>query len=152
MRVKLGKVYDQTVTVINKLDAKDSSQKQDEYFKHVFNHCMWSLVTTRDVDINGVVTIGTSHRVQIAENVDYLPYKEWVNADHEKVFTVRAGDYVVLGEVTEEITASTIRKVIPLYEPDAFQVQSFRDATKGEGFDHSTSGILRFIEPYVIEG
>lgn len=152
MRVNLGKIYNQTVTVINKLDARDSSQKQDEYFIHVFDHCMWSLVTTRTVEGDGTVTIGTSHRVQIAENVDYLPYKEWINSDHETVFTVRAGDYVVLGEVTEEVTAANIKKVIQLYEPEAFQVQTFRDATKKEGFDHSTDGIMRFTEPYVIEG
>lgn len=152
MRANLGRLYNETVTLINKLDAKESQLKQDEYYKHVFHHCMWSLVTTRSVAPDGTVTIGTSHRVQIAENVDYVPYKEWATSDHESVFTVRAGDYVVLGEVTEEVTSSTLRKVIAAYEPEAFQIQTFRDATKGEGFAHSTNGVLRFTEPYIIEG
>lgn len=152
MRANLGAIYDKTVTVINKLDARDSALKQDEYFKHEIDHVMWSLVTTRSVAQDGTVTIGTSHRVQIPESESYVPYKKWVGTDHQSVFTVRAGDYVVLGSVAEEVSAATIKKVIAQYEPEAFQVQTFRDATKGDGFTHSTKGVRRFIEPYIIEG
>lgn len=152
MRADLGQIYDKTVTVINRLDAKDGGTTYDTYYKHTLPQCMWSLVTTRNVEADGTVTIGTSHRVQIPENPDYMPYKLWVGSDKNKSFTVRAGDYVVLGEVEDEITASNIRKVIAKYEPEAFQVQSFRDATKGAGFNHSVRGIRRFFEPYIIEG
>lgn len=152
MRANLGQIYDKTVTVINKLDAKDGGLRQDTYFKHTFDHCMWSLVTSRNIDMDGTVTIATSHRVQIPENEDYRPYPEWIRGDHESTFTVRAGDYVVLGEVTEEVTAENIKKIMQKYEPEAFQVQTFRNATKGEGFTHSTAGIMRFAESYMIEG
>lgn len=151
MRANLGQIYDKTVTVINRLDAKDGGTQYDTFYACVIPNVMWSLVTTRTVDTNGTVTIGTSHRVQIPENEQYHPYKEWATNPGEG-FTISTGDYVVLGEVSEEITASNIRKVIAKYEPDAFQVQSFRNATKGDGFTHSTRGIRRFIEPYIIEG
>lgn len=153
MRADLGQIYDDTITVINKLDAKDSLLKEDGYYKTVINHCMWSVRTERSVSDNGTVNIGTVHQVQIPESENYMPYRDWKKAENRNdAFTLRTGDYVVKGEVTEEVTAANIKKVINQYEPDAFQIQSFRDATKGDGFTHSTSGILRFAEVYYVEG
>lgn len=150
MQADLGKIYDDTITVINKLDATDSALKQDAYYKTVIDHCMWVDRVTRTVQADGVVSIAVVHQVQIPESSDYLPYKEW-KVDRDG-FTLRAGDYIVKGEVTEDITASTLRKIINYYEPDAFQIQAFRDATKGDGFTHSTAGIMRFAEVYYVEG
>lgn len=150
MRANLGRIYNTTITVLNKLDAKDSSQKMDEYKPTVIQHCMWSLVTSRTVQADGTVLIGTSHRVQIPEDALYRPYKEW-KKDLEG-FTIRTGDYIVKGRIIEEVTTANYKSIIKQYEPDAFEVQTFRDATKGEGFEHSIKGINRFIEPYVIEG
>lgn len=154
MRVDLGKVYDQTITIVNKIDAKDSASKLDAFEKHVLHGCMWSLKTVRTVAEDGTVRIGTSHTVQIPESISYLPYKEWVRLeDRDSRFTIRTDDYIALGEVWEIIdSATTLRKVMANYEPDAFQVRAFRDATKGEGFEHSTAGAMRFAEPYIIEG
>lgn len=153
MRVDLGKVYDDTITVINKLDAKDAALKQDMYYKTVLEHCMWASKVQRDVLDDGSVSVGVSHQVQIPESESYLPYREWRLAERrEKSFTVREGDYVILGRVEEEVTASTVKSIVKLYEPEAFQIQAFRDATKGEGFTHSTDGALRFAEVYYIEG
>lgn len=151
MQVDLDKIYDETITVINKLDAKDAVLKQDAYYKTVLNHCMWSDNLTRNVDSDGTVTVGVAHQVQIPESENYLPYNEW-NTNREDAFTLRAGDYVVKGEVAEDVTASTIKSVVKSYEPDAFQIQAFRDATKGEGFDHTNNGIMRFSEVYYVEG
>lgn len=153
MRVNLGEIYSQKITIINKLDAKDSSEKMDSYFKHEIDRCMWEVQTVRTVEESGTVTVGTSHIVQIPEDADYLPYKEWAKLeDRGDFFTIRNGDYVVKGEVAEEVNATNIRKVIDIYEPEAFQVQTFRDATKKDGFVHATKGIKRFLEPYIIEG
>lgn len=153
MRVDLGKLYDHTITVINKLEAKDAALKQDAYYKTVLHHCMWSVRTTRTVQSDGTVSIGTVHTVQIPESANYLPYREWRKADNrEESFTLRTGDHIALGEVTEDITATTLKKVMNLYEPDSFQIQTFRDATKGDGFQHSTAGVMRFAEVYYVEG
>lgn len=153
MRINLGKVYNEVITIINKIDAKDSEEKMDSFVKHQLEGCMWSIRTQREVQTDGTVTVGTSHIVQIPEDAEYLPYKEWVKLeDKNNNFTISAGDYVIKGIVEEDITASNIRSVVKKYEPDAFQVQMFRDATKGEGFEHSTAGIMRFVEPYIIEG
>lgn len=153
MHVDLGTLYNDTITVINKLDARDATLKEDAYFKHTLNGCMWSETSQRAVSSDGTVDIGTVFRVQIPENPFYLPYKEWCKqgnrSDH---FTVSHGDYIVLGEVEEEITAANLNKVMRLYEPNAFQVQHFRDLTHGEGMEHSTAGVMRFAEVLYIEG
>lgn len=153
MRADLGAIYDDTITVINKLDAKNSALKQDTYYKTVLKHCMWSVKEARTVQSDGTVNIGIVHRVQIPESENYLPYREWRKVENRnEAFTLRTGDYVVLGEVEETITSSNLKATMNLYEPDAFQIQSFRDATKGTGFDHSTEGIMRFAEVYYVEG
>lgn len=154
MYADLGAIYDDTITVINKLDAKDSALRQDVYYATVIPHCMWSVKTVRQVDSNGDVNIGTVHQVQIPESENYQPYREW-KKDRDtrtEAFTLRTGDYIIKGEVTDDVTASTIKAIVRDYEPDAFQIQTFRDATKGEGFEHSTDGIMRFTEVYYCEG
>lgn len=153
MRADLGRIYDETITVVNKLDAKDSALKQDSYFVTTLEHCMWADKVSRTVQQDGTVNIATSHQVQIPEAENYMPYREWRKAEtRADSFTLRAGDYVIRGKVEEPISASTIKNVVKLYEPDAFQIQAFRDATKGQGFDHSTDGIMRFAEVYYVEG
>lgn len=153
MHADLGKIYDDVITVVNKLDAKDSALKQDSYFVTVIEHCMWSDKVTRSVQSDGTVNIATSHQVQIPEAENYMPYREWRKAEvRDDSFTLRTGDYVIRGKVEEDITASTLKNVVKLYEPDVFQIQAFRDATKGEGFEHSTDGVMRFAEVYYVEG
>lgn len=151
MRADLGAIYDDTITVINKLDGYDSLLKEDSWYKTVLKHCMWGVKAVRSVSDDGTVIVDMTHQVQIPESEDYRPYREWKNAPTDG-FTISTGDYIVRGEVIEDITTSNIRKVMDKYEPDAFQVQAFRDATKGNGFDHSTDGILRFAEVYYVEG
>lgn len=150
MRANLGKIYNETITIINRLDARDSKQKTDEYFTTVLKNCMWSLVTTRTVQTDGTVIIGTSHRVQIPENASYSQYKDW--KENQDGFTIRTGDYVIRGELNESINSGNYRNIIKQYEPDAFEIQTFRDATKGDGFEHSIAGVNRFLEPYILEG
>lgn len=149
MWADLDALYRDTVTIVNRRDAKDAGVPFDEYRKTVLTGCMWSSTSQRTVQSDGTVSVGTVHRVQIPESPDYLPYREWV-AD-PRGFTVRSGDFVVKGEVAEEIDASNAKRVLALYEPDAFQVQHFRDLTKREGLSRG-GGVERFAEVYYLEG
>ena len=150
MLAELGAIYDETLTVVNRLDAKDSDSKQDSYRKTVLHGCMWYGQSTRQVQQDGTVQIGTVHRVQIPESADYSPYKEWSKS--LEGFTLRQGDYIVRGEVVEELDAATVKRVMASYEPEVFQVQHFRDLTKREGLFNTPEGIMRFAECYYVEG
>lgn len=151
MLANLSAIYDQTLTVINRVDAKDAGERQDSYQATVLHGCMWSDTSTRTVQSDGTVSIGTVHRVQIPESGSYAPYREWLKS-REGRFTVREGDYVVKGEVDEEVDASNVKRIVAEREPDAFQVQHFRNLTKGDGLSHSRRGALRFAECYYLEG
>lgn len=150
MLAELGTIYNETLTVVNRLDAKDSEAKQDSYVKTVLTGCMWYAQATRTVQQDGTVRIGTVHRVQIPSSSEYKPYKEW--AKDPKGFTLRQGDYVVRGVVEEELEAATAKRILAAYEPEVFQVQHFRDLSKGEGLFNTPEGILRFAECYYVEG
>lgn len=150
MRVDLDALYHDTVTIINRLDAKDAGVSSDVYKVTVLHDCMWIADDAETVTGTGTVDIGTTFKVQVPKTADYRPYHQWKN--DQEGFTVRAGDYVVLGEVTEEVTASTVKKVVAKHEPDSFIVQHFRDATKPQGLTYSPTGVMRFAEMLYIEG
>ena len=153
MLADLDAIYNETVTVLNRLDARDAGAKQDSYHATVVHGCMWDATATRSVQSDGTVLVGTVHRLQIPESDAYVPYREWSRLEDTRGrFTLRHGDYVVRGEVTEDVDASNVRQVVAAYEPDAFQVQHFRDLTRRNGLHHSGAGVLRFAECYYVEG
>lgn len=152
MHVDTDTIYRDTITVLNKLDARDATLKQDAWYKTVLQDCMWTELVTRSVGADGTVNIGSSFRIQIPEKNNYLPYKQWITpANRDSYFTVSLGDYVILGEVSEEITPETLREIVKKYEPQACQVKSFRDLTNS-GIHSSTQGLMRFAEILSIEG
>ena len=60
----------------------------------------------------------------IPKNKEYRPYNEWMQ-DLEG-FTFSTGDYIVKGEVIEDIiTPNNIRSVIEKYKPNAFEIRFF---------------------------
>lgn len=167
MRVDLGELYNQTVTVVNRLDARDTPLRQDVYYATVLDGCMWSQKQVRTVQDDGTVVLGVTHVVQVPESDRFLPYNDWasetkvapVGVDGDEggtpfvpPFTARLGDYVFKGEVEEPVDATALKKLVSRHEPDVFQIQSFRDLTHGPGMSHGTSGIMRFAECYVLEG
>lgn len=153
MQANLGAIYNETLTVVNRLDARDSADKQDEYHATVLTGCMWSATATHTVQSDGTVVVGTVHRVQIPEQANFLPYRAWSGLDDKSdYFTLRQGDYVVRGVISETLDPATAKKTLASYEPDVFQIQHFRDLSKREGFIHSNEGVLRFAECYYLEG
>lgn len=128
MRVDLPKMYGQTVTVINKLDARDSTLGKDTYYTQVIDSALWSAQVSRTVDTEGTVQIGRSVKCHVADCSEYLPYDEWKSAENrDDYFTVRTGDYIVLGTVDGDVTASTISDIRKAKGQDFMQVQAFRD-------------------------
>lgn len=128
MRVDLHKMYGQTVTVINKLSARDASLGADAYYTQVIDSALWSSQISRTVDAEGTVQIGQSVKVHIADRSEYLPYDEWKAAgNRDAYFTMRVGDYIALGTIDGEVTASTMPSIIKAKGSDIMQVQAFRD-------------------------
>ena len=79
---------------------------------------------------NGVY-IGTYITVLIPFNDDYLNYREWKKLDDKSgKFTMSSGDYIVLGDVEEEITAQNVVAVIKEYEGFSCMVKHIKKPHK----------------------
>lgn len=153
MRIDANSYLDQTITVINKLDAKDAALTADAYYKTVVSG-VWSAKSVRTVLGTGDVAVATTVNMQFADTSNYLPYREWSKAaNRESMWTLREGDYVVRGEVTEDIsTATALKKAMAAHEPDAVQVQSVQDKTRDVGLSYGDAGVMRYATGVFAEG
>lgn len=153
MRLDASSYLDQTLTVINKLDAKDAGIAADAYYKTEL-HGVWSAKSVRTVLGTGDVAVATTVNMQFADTSHYMPYREWSKAaDRESMWTLREGDHVVRGEVTEDIsTATALKKAIAAHEPDAVQVQAIQDKTRETGLDYVDAGVMRYATGVFAEG
>lgn len=117
-----------TVTILNRRDGLDSTDYLDAWKKTVLLGCFWTgqqTIGTSGQEVNE----GGSYLLRVPQSENYRPYREW-KADMEG-FTFSTGDYIIRGEVVEEITAETVQSVVEKYRPDAFEVQLFKDNTDG---------------------
>lgn len=121
-----------TITVLNKLDGKDSPDHIDRWKKAVLHNCAWSEDQTQASSVE--IGVGASYLVRVPASKDYRPYREWA-ADMEG-FTFSPGDYIIKGEVSQEVTAETVLAVVDNCRPAAFQVTLFRDNTGTGYLDH----------------
>lgn len=131
--------FDYTITVLNKLAAKDSATKLDVWKSTVLHNCAWSGKAERSMDGNNA-TVGNVFVVRVPKSADYHPYNEW--KETMDGFTFSTGDYIIRGEVTEEVTPSTVQDIVNRHKPEAFIVKMFQDNT----------GTVEALEHYHIEG
>lgn len=117
-----------TVTVLNKRAGRDSADYLDSWKKTVLRDCFWAGQRTQGRS-GQEVHQGASYVLRVPQYPEYRPYLDW-KTDMEG-FTFSPGDYIILGEVAEEITPETVQAVVERYRPDAFEVQLFKDNTVG---------------------
>lgn len=153
MRIDANSYLDQTLTVINKLDAKDAALTADAYYKTVVSG-VWSAKSVRTVLGSGDVAVATTVIMQFADTSNYLPYREWSKAaNRESMWTLREGDHVVRGIVAEDVsTATALKKAMAAHEPAAVQVQSVHDKTRDVGLSYGDAGVMRYATGVFAEG
>ena len=89
----------------------------DKWYKYTVDNAVWYEQSARNSGGNGVY-IGTYITVLIPFNDNYVDYRDWRHLTEEErqdKFTMSSGDYIVLGEVTEEINASNVVAVMNDY-------------------------------------
>lgn len=123
----LKNIYNQKVTILNKLKKSDSSTGLDVWYKTVIEDAAWYARVERTVS-GGSVLIGSYVRCLIPYHEEYLTYGEWRKLDNpEGKFTMSSGDYIVLGEVEEEITPQNIVSIMTKYDPSVCSVKHFEE-------------------------
>ena len=136
--VKILPTFRHTITVLNKRDGRDSPYHLDAWKKTVLRQCAWKQTETQSqpgrlsdaVEINK----GEDYLVRVPPSTEYQPYSAW--KDTMEGFTFSPGDYVIKGEITDEVTAETVQSIVSQHRPDAFEVRLFRDNTGTGYLDH----------------
>ena len=116
-------MYDQTVTIVNKLKKADSGvgATTDTYKKTVINTAELHKKSVRSVS-GSTVSLGETEIVLIPFNstfndviIPYLPYETW-KTDTSKGFTMETGDIVFYGTLSETPTSSNISTLKSTYK------------------------------------
>lgn len=111
------RLFDKTVTILSMVRGTAEQQYKDQWYKYVVPNCMWQYSRIRTV--SGItVSYGNDITVRIPKEetdklgIEFMRYADWSKADagidRTKYFTVDSTSYVILGEVTEEVTSSNI--------------------------------------------
>ncbi len=119
----LENIYNQRVTILNKLKRTDNKTGVDVWRKSTVDDVVWYTKSARSAGSSSVF-IGTYITVLFPFNSRYLPYMEWKKpGNQEEHFTMSSGDYIILGDVPENITANNIIKVLEGYGENVCQVK-----------------------------
>lgn len=119
----LENIYNQRVTILNKLKRTDNKTGVDVWRKSIVDDVVWYTKSARSAGSSSVF-IGTYITVLFPFNSRYLPYMEWKKpGNQEEHFTMSSGDYIILGDVPENITANNIIKVLEQYGENVCQVK-----------------------------
>ena len=119
----LENIYNKRVTILNKLKRIDSKTGVDVWRKSIVDDVVWYTKSARSAGSSSVF-IGTYITVLFPFNSRYLPYMEWKKpGNQDEHFTMSSGDYIILGDVPENITANNIIKVLEQYGENVCQVK-----------------------------
>ena len=119
----LENIYNQRVTILNTLKRTDSKTGVDVWRKSIVDDVVWYTKSSRSAGSSSVF-IGTYITVLFPFNSRYLPYMEWKKpGNQDEHFTMSSGDYIILGDVPENITANNIIKVLEQYGENVCQVK-----------------------------
>lgn len=123
MRNSEYNLYCEKITILNKIKGKDREDGKDLWLKHVYDSAAWTSKSTSGVSGTTVI-LGTKVIVLLSDLTNYKPYKEFHKfEDYGGYFTISLNDYIVLGDIHEDIDSTNITKVLSKYEPDVMKVQ-----------------------------
>ena len=95
--------------------------------------------------MNGnVVSMGQAFTILIPFTGKYLPYREWKKLpDKIGYYTLSEQDVIILGEVTEDVTAQNITQIKNDYEPDTCDIRSIEQTQQKftSNFEFRVSGV-----------
>ncbi len=108
-------IYNETVTILNKLKRSDGDTGQDVWYKTILTDVAWYRDSARSAG-NHDVYIGSYITILVPFHEEYVDYLEWKNLKNkEDFYTMSTGDYVIRGVVEEEIDANNVVKTLDKY-------------------------------------
>ena len=123
----LKNIYNQKITILNKLNRVDSLTGLDVWYKTVIDDAAWYKSVERGVTTTSVV-ISPFIKVEIPFHDNFLPYDEWKqNGMQVGNYTMSANDYIVLGEVEEDINAQNVVATMKKYGENVCTVKFHKE-------------------------
>lgn len=119
--------WTQTVTVLSRLAGRDSATKLDTWKKTKISGCFFKTEIQRGL-AGTAAAVGMTAVCRIPEQPDFKPYSVWKN-DIASGFSISVGDHIILGEVSEDVTAANVAEVVAKHRPNAMTVKAFADNT-----------------------
>lgn len=120
----LKSIYNQSITILNKLPRTGGSGSVDVWYKTYLNEsAAWYREADHLVkDDSGIIM--TYNKILIPFNNKYLEPLEWKKESlRANYFTISLNDYIILGSVIETITPENVISVIKSYGESACQVK-----------------------------
>lgn len=99
--------WNKTITLYNK--HEDELTGLISWYRHSLDNCFYK-ATNNTVNVGGVQLQTDDNIIRIPENPKYLPPYKWLqlpNDEKSQAFTLKSGDLVFLGDVSEEIDEYT---------------------------------------------
>ena len=119
----LKDIYNETITIFNKLRRNDSVTGMDIWYKTVIENAVWYTDSARSAGGQNVY-IGSYITILIPFENNYLPYIEWKKPGmQDNYYTMSLSDYVIKGLVEEEVDANNIVKTLEKYGEDVCLVK-----------------------------
>lgn len=129
----INKLYNEKITVINRIRGPDLGQREDILVASSVDSVLYRFKSNY-ISNNGNVSKQQELIVLFSDISLYKPYKEFVSyKGSSDFFTLSLGDYIVLGDIFDEVNSSNIRDILSKYEPYVYKIQSINKA-KNRGF------------------
>lgn len=157
MELDVSVFLDRTITVANRLSARESGTGADQWWPAVLSPASWSGSAARSVSTDGATADRAAVRVQIpATTGAYLERAEWVAAAlaqevPEGGFTLALGDTLVLGELGAEGPLTRQELLTAAAGMERVEVSAFKDC-RGNGAVSGSGPVGKYLAVVYAEG
>lgn len=111
------------ITILNRINRKDSTSGLDEWRKTVLHNIEYKVKC--NTSVNGTtVNMGQSFTVLIPFDDMYMPYSEWI-LNPSDGYTVSQNDIIIIGHaVDDDVAPENVVKIKNQYTPNVCNVRS----------------------------
>lgn len=103
------------VTVLCKVPRIYSEDGIEKWCKAVISDCIYKRSKITNM-LDTTVSMSQTYTVLVPFNDNYVSSDKWYGMkDRQNTYTVAQGDYIVFGEVKEDVTSNTIRDLLDKY-------------------------------------
>lgn len=157
MNIDVDGLLDSTVTVFNRISAKDSGEGADTYRPLVLHPALWAETMTRTTDADGTVHFKRTVKVQVPDGTaTFKPYREWVSeavgGATAGVYTLSLHDYLMEGSVAVQGDLTRQEVIATVDGKPHCEVTAFRDLRNNGAVSAPEVGCLKYASVVYAEG